>query len=398
MPWFILFVALVGNCGFWLFWFNRVNATGIRRPITKAIEKLIVFVCFLIPALIFAIEGSAIAIWLSLIDGSLSLPDAPIATYYGGFCVISFFVLGALWVESRRSLKPPKQLISETTELHDVHAEVGTPANKATSWLIQVPGNQIGQLSVTRKEFALPRAIPELEGFRIAHISDIHLTGQYQFKHHEFVLDRLMELEADTILISGDLIDHDHCLSQLDQLIETMHAKYGVYFVFGNHDLRLKDMIMLSRRITDKGAIDLGLENRSFAVGDAIVTLFGNERPWLERRSAEQIAAQQEAAAPNENHFRIGVSHTPDQFNWARRCHCDLLFAGHTHGGQMRLPVLGSLLSPSLYGSRYSSGVFHRLPTLMHVSRGVAGTYPLRWFCPPEISLKTTRAHSVTCL
>ncbi|MEM7479130.1 MAG: metallophosphoesterase, partial [Planctomycetota bacterium] len=84
-------------------------------------------------------------------------------------------------------------------------------------------------------------------------------------------------------------------------------------------------------------------------------------------------------------------THTPDCIPWARENQCDLMLAGHTHGGQMRLPLIGPLLAPSLYGSAFASGVFYLKPTLVHVSRGIAGTHPLRLRCPPEISLLTLR-------
>ncbi len=67
------------------------------------------------------------------------------------------------------------------------------------------------------------------------------------------------------------------------------------------------------------------------------------------------------------------------------------MLAGHTHGGQIRIPLVGPLVAPSHYGSEFASGVFYLKPTLMHVSRGLSGVHPFRWFCPPEISILTLR-------
>ena len=69
------------------------------------------------------------------------------------------------------------------------------------------------------------------------------------------------------------------------------------------------------------------------------------------------------------------------------RADADLALAGHTHGGQIQLPILGPIMSPSLHGSRYACGVFRRCDTVLHVGRGVSGETPLRWRCPPEIAL-----------
>jgi hypothetical protein len=62
------------------------------------------------------------------------------------------------------------------------------------------------------------------------------------------------------------------------------------------------------------------------------------------------------------------------------------MLAGHTHGGQIRLPVIGPMVSPSRFGVRYASGVFHEAPTLMHVSRGISGLDPIRINCLPEVT------------
>ena len=65
------------------------------------------------------------------------------------------------------------------------------------------------------------------------------------------------------------------------------------------------------------------------------------------------------------------------------------MLAGHTHGGQIRIPFIGALISPSHYGFRYAGGVFFEPPTVLHVSRGLAGLHQLRFNCPPELPLLT---------
>jgi predicted MPP superfamily phosphohydrolase len=71
---------------------------------------------------------------------------------------------------------------------------------------------------------------------------------------------------------------------------------------------------------------------------------------------------------------------------WASRHDGDLLLAGHTHGGQIRLPIVGPVLSPSNIDVHYSCGVFQSGPLISHVSRGISGKLPLRYNCPPEIT------------
>jgi uncharacterized protein len=68
------------------------------------------------------------------------------------------------------------------------------------------------------------------------------------------------------------------------------------------------------------------------------------------------------------------------------------MLAGHNHGGQIRLPLIGPLITPSIFGSRYAGGLYHESPTLLHVSRGIAGVHPLRFNCPPELALLVLQA------
>ena len=260
-------------------------------------------------------------------------------------------------------------------------------------WL---PGNQITELDVARKELQLPRAA-HFDGLKIGHLSDLHFTGQLSIEHYLFVFDRFLELEPDLIVITGDIIDHDKCLPWIEPLLSRLQAPLGCTYLLGNHDLRLKDVAALTSIIASLGHHDLGVSDQRIPLASGTeILLTGNELPWLERHSespGDRRQAQAMWAQPQDPHvLRLGLSHSPDQIEWARRLRLDLVLAGHTHGGQVRFPAIGPIVAPSHYGTRFASGVFYLSPTLMHVSRGVAGTHPLRWRCRPEVSLLTLRA------
>ena len=119
-------------------------------------------------------------------------------------------------------------------------------------------------------------------------------------------------------------------------------------------------------------------------IGDSKIVLAGNELPWHGPAAEMDYAPIHTFDGSN---FRILLAHTPDQLGWARHFDVDLMLCGHTHGGQIRFPPLGAIFSPSKTGVKYDYGFFHKSPTSMHVSRGVSGQEPLRWNCPPEISL-----------
>ncbi|MFM9069268.1 MAG: metallophosphoesterase, partial [Planctomycetota bacterium] len=87
--------------------------------------------------------------------------------------------------------------------------------------------------------------------------------------------------------------------------------------------------------------------------------------------------------------FRLLLAHSPDQWRWAREHQFQLVLAGHTHGGQIVFPGIGPVIAPSLDGVEYAGGVYEVAGRVMHVSRGISGKTPVRWHCPPEVTLLT---------
>ena len=190
-------------------------------------------------------------------------------------------------------------------------------------------------------------------------------------------------MEADLVAVTGDIIDKERCLEWLPQVLGRLKSRYGVFYVLGNHDKRMPDTDDLRRRLTDLGLIDLGVGPRVITIDGVEILLAGNEKPWFgpcpevpPRGSGDRADAR----------FRLLLAHTPDQIGWARRHEFDLMLAGHTHGGQVRLPGVGPIFAPSLYGVKYAGSLFREPPTVLHVSRGISGLDPIRWNCPPELA------------
>jgi predicted MPP superfamily phosphohydrolase len=152
----------------------------------------------------------------------------------------------------------------------------------------------------------------------------------------------------------------------------------GVYFILGNHDL-LIDAKATRNALVEAGLTYLGGRWLRVDWNGAAVSLGGTEQPWL--------PAAEPGGPTASDAFRIVLSHSPDQFRWSQRAGANLVLAGHTHGGQIQLPLLGIIMSPSWHGTRYACGVFKHGDTVMHVTRGISGETPIRWRCPPEIAL-----------
>jgi uncharacterized protein len=191
--------------------------------------------------------------------------------------------------------------------------------------------------------------------------------------------------------LTGDFIDSAGCIDWIPDVLGPLQARHGIYFVLGNHDVRAGQLARLRKALAVIGGIDLGGRWQTLEINGQTLVLAGNELPWISP-AADMSGCPREVAGRRP--LRILLAHTPDAWPWAVDHDFDLMLAGHTHGGQLCLPGIGPTFCPSRYGVNLAAGVFHKPPTLLHVTRGIAGEVPLRWHCPPEIARLTLRAPS----
>jgi predicted MPP superfamily phosphohydrolase len=151
----------------------------------------------------------------------------------------------------------------------------------------------------------------------------------------------------------------------------------AAFAVLGNHE-GWYNPTLVRRRLGRLGIQVLANTWRQIEVRGQPLVVVGNEWPWF--GPAPDLSTCPRAP------FRLCLTHTPDNIRWARRNGIDLLLAGHNHGGQIRFPILGSVLVPSRYSRRYDCGTFDEPPTVLHVSRGLGGQQPVRYNCPPEVT------------
>ena len=376
----VILLALIGHGYIWVALVNRLHGGAWSRVFVDYVTQFCLF-CFLaLPVLI-------VGRWRVEAIGSSALPSllaTPLKSYFY-LCVLwgGTKLLLLAWRDRQRD--QPDTLLSCHQVPSDLAVGLGSDifqGNYARS-LSLVPGNQALSLCIDHKQLRIPRLHANHEGIRIAHISDLHMTGRLGKRWYEVVVEQVNKLEPDVIAITGDIIENASCLPWLSETVAKLQAQLGVYFVLGNHDYYM-DSQATRQVLTDAGLHYLSGSWLETEWRGAPVALAGNELPW-------QIeAATHPAATPrgeDQLPLRIGLLHTPDQFAWACRHDIDLGLAGHTHGGQIRLPLLGAVASPSLYGTRYACGVFRWDNTVLHVTRGISGKMPIRWNCPPEIAI-----------
>lgn len=357
---------------------------------------MIVFVCGVIPILILwhAIRSRSTLDLPS--DGSiLHSMESLLAFAYCVFVGLFAFAMAPFWIAARPQFAIAEDRY-EIIEAEDIdalqHSEDGAQKHIAGARfrrMAKLPGNQIVSMQRNRKKLFIEELPEDMIGLRIAHLSDVHLTGQLSTSFYRLAMDWLSDQSPDMIVLSGDIVDHERELMQLEQVFDGLKARLGLHFVLGNHDKRLPRPTAVCDSLVAMGWTDLGRAEALVSNGATRIRLLGNELPWFQRGAGPALSgtAALVSGETEEADWILGVSHSPDQFKWGIANRCNLLLCGHTHGGQIRLPWVGPIVAPSKYGSRYASGVFFNDPTLMHVSRGLSGVHPFRWGCIPEVTV-----------
>jgi predicted MPP superfamily phosphohydrolase len=245
------------------------------------------------------------------------------------------------------------------------------------SWLNPVTTTR---LMVTRRTLYVHQGI---EPLRVAQLSDLHLTTALPWHYYATVVERLNAEHPDLVVLTGDFVSKLDMLPLLRQWLRLpLQSRLGTFAVLGNHDYWAGAPEAVRRSLEDAGVTMLSGRCQQVSPTQAIhtaahqVVLCGTESPW----GPDFTRAR---TTPDE--LVIALSHTPDNI-YALRGRADAVFAGHTHGGQLRLPGVGALTVPSIYGRRFDQGEFTVEGTELFVSRGVGADFPpVRIYCEPEI-------------
>jgi predicted MPP superfamily phosphohydrolase len=379
-------LALFGHFALCIAAINRLHAVGLSRPYLRVIDLLWsllvigtpLFVAMRVTAWSHVSGNRPATLALSSLLDGLALACLLVGVLAAGYTLLAI-------ARQRRIAPQSVHLARNHTRQIDVGQVLGHPpiGGLATRLAARLPGNEILRLSIHQKYLSLPLLPAALDGLSIAHISDLHFTGQLTPDFFHEVVRQSNQLDPDLVAITGDIIDESACLRWLPEILGQLTSRHGIYFVLGNHDQKIKQADQVVRQaLTDVGFVNLGGRWELIQIDGWPVLLAGNELPWFGPAADMSRCPTSDG---DRRPLRIALSHSPDQLPWARRHNVDLLLAGHTHGGQCRLPWIGPILCPSRYGVRYASGVFYEPPTLMHVSRGISGTRPLRYRCPPEL-------------
>ncbi|MFS0574902.1 metallophosphoesterase [Sporosarcina sp. 179-K 3D1 HS] len=251
-------------------------------------------------------------------------------------------------------------------------------------------------MGVTFYEVTSERIPDSFDYYRIVQLSDLH-DAEFGDNHRELV-KRVKMLTPSVIFITGDFIDSNrYDLERSLTLIEELQFVAPFYFVTGNHEIATNDEKHIKEELEKLGV--RVLSNESLYVtgneGD-LIAVGGIEDPLAhgtDDATTVGMSIEKTFQDVPESVYKILLSHRPEQFEQYVKADVDLTFSGHAHGGQIRIPGIGGLLSPGQgWFPRYTSGIHEQDGSLMVISRGLGNSIvPLRLFNQPEIVVVTLR-------
>lgn len=255
---------------------------------------------------------------------------------------------------------------------------------------------QNNALSITEYNYINEKLPKGFEGYKIVQISDLH-NKDYNGR----LSKKIKKVSPDIIVITGDLIDRrntriDIAIEFIEEIVEIA----PIYYVSGNHeqlsgeyDELKEELEKVNVQVVDNSYVELnrGLDKIGLmGIADPAINL--SEGDYLFKDSSEYVKNSITDLYKNiDTDFNILLSHRPEQFNVYKEMNVDLVFSGHAHGGQIRLPFIGGLVAPNqgLF-PEYTEGVYNEGQTSMVVSRGLGNSiFPFRVSNRPELVMVT---------
>ena len=277
--------------------------------------------------------------------------------------------------------------MKKLSKKHVILAVIAVGVLWLTVWTIW--GNTA--LQVNEYEIKSNRIPQGFSDFRIAQVSDLHNT---EFgEANEKLISMLSQTDPDIIVITGDLIDSRHTdLNIALEFCSNIIKIAPVYYITGNHEARVPEYSDLKMGLEKAGVIVLENEKTELSREGERITLIGLDDPSFREDYLFGDAASVSASALSEllnesDGYTILLAHRPELFDVYVDAGVDLVFSGHAHGGQFRLPFIGGLVAPNQgFFPKYDAGLFSAENTTMIVSRGVGNSIiPVRFNNRPEM-------------
>ena len=247
-------------------------------------------------------------------------------------------------------------------------------------------------LEVSTYQIASNKIPYEFNNYKIIQISDFH--NNTSSKLTKKLIAEIKNQKPNIIVITGDLIDStktnvDIAIDMIKEIIEIA----PIYYVTGNHEARTNEYDNLKSQMIELGVKILENEAQEIQLNNSTINILGINDPSFNKErdilDSEIVKSNMENIQYNKDNFTILLSHRPEVFKIYVEKNIDLVFTGHAHGGQIRLPFIGGIIAPN-QGTfpEYTDGIYREKDTTMVVSRGIGNSIiPFRVNNRPELMI-----------
>ncbi|WP_339250934.1 metallophosphoesterase [Sporosarcina sp. FSL W8-0480] len=252
-------------------------------------------------------------------------------------------------------------------------------------------------IGVTFHEIESLRLPTHFDNYRIVQLSDIH-DSEFGEDNSKLV-DKVKQLSPNAIFITGDFIDGNrYDLEKSLKIITQLQSVAPFFYVTGNHEVSTNDVEFIKTQLEQLGVHVL--TNESLLIGDEVkIAVGGIDDPLSSIQTEDQyVETALDIAFENvpDDMFKMLLSHRPYELDRYVSRKIDLVFSGHAHGGQIRIPGIGGIIAPGQgWFPEFTSGIHEKSGTHLIISRGLGNSIvPIRVFNQPEIVVVTLKSLS----
>lgn len=237
-------------------------------------------------------------------------------------------------------------------------------------------------------EYFLETNTSGFEGFKIAHVSDLHNTSSKRLK--KAIIREIKKASPDIIAITGDLIDSSRTdVDSAIEFIEDIKEIAPIYYVTGNHEGATKEYKELKERLEENNVIVLEGNHETLQKGSFKIEILGVSDPnfLFGKNNTDKIKKELSKIDFDKASYSILLAHRPDFLDTYSEFKVNLVLCGHAHGGQIKIPFIGPLYAPGQgWFPAMTSGIYDKDDTSMIISRGIGNSnFPFRINNRPEL-------------
>ena len=269
-------------------------------------------------------------------------------------------------------------------------AAAGAAAGAYAAWI------EPTWVQVVSQDLPVPNLPPAWEGLRVVHIADLHHGRSVPLEYLARCMQRVADLAPDLLAVTGDFVsDADPRFgSAAAGLFAGLAPPFGIFACLGNHDYgivrptppELARLRSVARDLESAGVRVLRNEAVRLARGSEDLWIAGTDDLWAGR--SDPVRAMRDVPQGAAN---IVLCHNPDAAEDLEAAGCGAALAGHTHGGQVQIPLLGPPILPVRHRERYEG--LHRVGGLwLYITRGLGWWLRVRFACRPEITVHTLQS------